>query len=124
MTTPQEPVRAAFDHADMIRALIAEAKHATLGTLDGSGAPFASLVSLARDEAMRPLIITSHLSSHTGHLESDPRVSLLISAIGKGDPLAHPRLTLTGHAEAARPGDAAYGAIRERYLAQTTKAQL
>jgi putative heme iron utilization protein len=121
---PQEPVQAAFDHAGMIRALIAEATHATLGTLDGMGAPFASLVALARDEAMRPLIITSHLSSHTGHLEADPRVSLLIAAIGKGDPLAHPRLTLTGRAEAARPGDTAYDAIRELYLAQNPKAQL
>ncbi len=124
MTTPQEPMRAVFDHGGMIRTLIAEATHATLGTLDGSGAPFASLVALARDEALRPLIITSHLSSHTGHLEADPRVSLLIAAIGKGDPLAHPRLTLTGHALAARPGDAAFGEIRELYLAQNPKAQL
>ncbi len=124
MTAPQEPVRAVFDHTGMVRALIAEATHATLGTLDRSGAPFASLVALARDEALCPLIITSHLSSHTGHLEADPRVSLLIAAIGKGDPLAHPRLTLTGVAEAARPGEPGYGPIRELYLAQNPKAQL
>lgn len=124
MTTPAEPVRPAFDHAALIRELIGQATHATLCTLDGDGAPFASLVALARDEALRPIIITSHLSSHTGHLETDPRVSLLISAVGKGDPLAHPRLTLTGRAAAARPGDAAYQDLRERYLAQNPKAQL
>ncbi len=124
MTKSPEPVRADFDHGAMIRDLIQQATHGTLGTLDGGGAPFASLVALARDEALRPIIITSHLSSHTGHLEADSRVSLLIAAIGKGDPLAHPRLTLTGRAEAARPGDLAYADLRTRYLTQNPKAQL
>jgi heme iron utilization protein len=120
----QEPTTPAFDHAGMIRELIEGATHATLGTLDASGAPFTSLVALARDADLSPIIITSHLSSHTGHLESDGRVSLLISAIGKGDPLAHPRLTLTGRATAARPGEAAYDHLRKVYLAQNPKAQL
>ena len=83
-----------------------------------------SLVALARDEDLSPLIITSHLSTHTGHLEREPRVSLLISAIGKGDPLAHPRLTLTGRATAAKPGGAEYDRIRPVYIAQNPKAQL
>lgn len=122
--TNAEPLRAAFDHQGMIRDLISEATHATLGTLDASGAPFTSLVALARDERSHPIIITSHLSSHTGHMEADHRVSLLIAAIGKGDPLAHPRLTLTGRAEAAHPGDPAYDDLRRCYLAQNPKAQL
>jgi len=119
-----EPAAAAFDHRTLIRNLIAAATHATLATLAPDGAPFATLVAIARDEAMAPIIITSHLSSHTAHLEADPRVSLLISAIGKGDPLAHPRLTLTGRADAAHTGDAGYDALRRLYLAQNPKAQL
>jgi heme iron utilization protein len=121
---PQEPPAPAFDHAGLIRELIRDATHATLGTLDASGAPFTSLVALARDADLSPVIITSHLSSHTGHLERDGRVSLLISAIGKGDPLAHPRLTLTGRAAAARPGEGGYDHLRQVYLAQNPKAQL
>jgi putative heme iron utilization protein len=122
--TAAEPPMPPFDHAGMVRELIASATHATLGTLDGDGAPFTSLVALARDEDLSPLIITSHLSTHTGHLEREPRVSLLISAIGKGDPLAHPRLTLTGRATAAKPGGAEYDRIRPVYIAQNPKAQL
>jgi len=124
MTMPPEPPSAGFDHVGLIRDLIEGAAHAALGTLDAAGAPFVSLVALARDEALSPIIITSHLSSHTGQLEADPRASLLIAAIGKGDPLAHPRLTLTGRAEAARPGEAAYDEMRRTYLAQNPKAQL
>jgi putative heme iron utilization protein len=121
---PAEPPMQAFDHVGMIRDLIMGAKHATLGTLDSAGGPFTSLVALARDEDLSPLIITSHLSGHTDHLEREPRVSLLIAAIGKGDPLAHPRLTLTGAALAARPGEAEYERIRPIYIAQNPKAQL
>jgi heme iron utilization protein len=123
MKTP-EPMAPVFDHSGMIHDLMSGATHATLGTLDAGGAPFTSLVALARDEDMAPLIITSHLSSHTGHLEADPRVSLLISSIGKGDPLAHARLTLTGLAVAAKPGEAEYERIRPLYIAQNPKAAL
>ncbi len=119
-----EPPMPVFDHAGIIHDLINGATHATLGTLDAAGAPFTSLVALARDKDLSPLIITSHLSSHTGHLEANPRVSLLISSIGKGDPLAHPRLTLTGLAMAAGPGEAEYDRIRPLYIAQNPKAAL
>lgn len=120
----KEPVAASFDASTMARDLIRAAAHATLGTLDGKGAPFTSLVALARDDDLSPVIITSHLSHHTGHLERDGRVSLLISDLGKGDPLAHPRLTLTGKAITGRPGDADYDRLRHIYLAQNPKAQL
>jgi heme iron utilization protein len=121
MTESQRP---AFDHAGMIRRMLTEALHGALGTLMADGAPFTSLVALARDRSLRPVIITSHLSAHTGHMERDGRVSLLVGEIGKGDPLAHPRLTLLGRAEAAHPDDMAYGELREAYLAQNPKAKL
>jgi heme iron utilization protein len=119
---PQPP--APFDGRTLARALLTEATFATLGTLDDTGAPFATLVALARDTDLRPLLLTSHLSHHTQHLERDPRLSLLISRIGKGDPLAHPRLTLTGKAVQFRPGDAEYERLRPLYLAQHKKAEL
>jgi heme iron utilization protein len=119
-----EPQAAPFDHQGMIRALLTQARQGALGTLTGDGAPFTSLVALALDDAFRPVIITSHLSGHTGHMERDGRVSLLISDIGKGDPLAHPRLTLTGVARDGRPGDPFYDELRDIYLARHPKAAL
>jgi heme iron utilization protein len=124
MTTTPEALASAFDHAGMIRDLMAGAREAALGTLDAAGAPFVSLVALGRDQGLEPVFITSHLSGHTAHLEAEPRVSLLIAALGKGDPLAHPRLTLTGRAAAARPGETEYDRLRVLYLAQNPKAQL
>ncbi|MGL4242350.1 MAG: HugZ family protein [Beijerinckiaceae bacterium] len=123
MTMPEIP-QAEFDHPGMISGLLTEARFGALGTLAADGAPFTSLVALAKDERLRPVIITSHLSAHTGHMERDARVSLLISDVGKGDPLAHPRLTLLGRATAAHPGEALYDELRDIYLAQNPKAQL
>jgi hypothetical protein len=119
-----EPQQAVFDHEGVIRRLLTEARHGTLGTLTHEGAPFASLVALARDVGLRPVIITSHLSGHTGHMERDARVSLLVSDVGKGDPLAHPRATLLGRAVAARPGESTYDLLRPLFLAQQPKAAL
>jgi heme iron utilization protein len=120
----KEPLMPLFDGRPLVRELLTEATHATLGTLDETGAPFTSLVALAKDDDMAPIIITSHLSRHTAHLEKDGRISLLVARIGKGDPLAHPRVTLSGIAQALRPGDTEYSRLRVLYLAQNPKAQL
>jgi heme iron utilization protein len=114
----------AFDHVGLVRSLLGEAKHGALATLTNDGAPFSTLIALALDADGAPIIITSHLSGHTGHMERDGRVSVLISSIGKGDPLAHPRVTLVAHAVAARRDDAAYDRLRARYLTANPKAEL
>ena len=44
----------------------------------------------------RRVILTSRLSTHTANLEADGRASILLAQTGKGDPLAHPRLTVLG----------------------------
>ena len=119
-----EPAQPQFDGTTLARDLIHTATHATLSTVDATGAPFASLVAIARDDDLCPVIITSHLSGHTAHLERDGRVALLIARIGKGDPLAHPRLTLTAHAKAARKGELLYDHLRLLYLLQNPKAKL
>jgi heme iron utilization protein len=121
---PEEAAQPAFDATALARELLAGATHGALSTLDANGAPHTTLVALAQDHDLTPTIITSHLSGHTGHMERDPRVSLLVAEIGKGDPLAHPRLTLSGRAIAAHPGDLAYDRIRQLYLVRNSKAQL
>ncbi len=120
-----EPIiQPVFDHTGMVRKLIVSARHATLATLGMGGSPFASLVALGRDEDLCPVIITSHLSGHTGQMEQDQRISLLIADPGKGDPLAHPRVTLSGKAIQAKPGEALYDRLRPLYLADNPKAKL
>ena len=65
------------------------------------GAPYASLVLVAADLDASPLLLLSDLAQHSRNIAFDPRVSLLLDGTeGHADPLAGPRLTLLGRAEA------------------------
>jgi len=122
----KDPILPVDDEArSLAKKLMRTARSGALATNEpGSGMPFASLVQVGTDLDGSPVILTSQLSVHTQLLEADPRCSLLVSATGKGDPLAHPRLTLLGRAERLeREGDAAQK-IRRRYLLQHPKAAL
>src|SRR3954451_24218096 len=86
-----------FDPKGLAKTLLRATRAGTLGTLDrNTGHPFASLVNVATDVDGSPLILTSRLSTHTANLEVDGRASVLLAETGKGDPLAHPRLTVLG----------------------------
>lgn len=126
-----DPIRAVDDEArQLARTLLRTVRAAALATLDvethgtQTRGPFASLVSTANDADGAPIILISRLSGHTANLEADPRCSLLITQTGKGDPLAHPRMTLvaTGH-PLARDSEAGLR-VRRRFLARHPKAQL
>ncbi len=91
-----------FDPKSLAKALLRATRAGSLATIDrNTGHPFASLVNVATDSDGSPLILISRLSTHTANLEADGRASVLLAATGKGDPLAHPRLTLLG---SFRPG--------------------
>jgi hypothetical protein len=110
----------AFDAAGLAKALLRATRAGTLATLDPeSGYPLATLVNVATDPAGRPLLLLSGLSLHTRNLARDPRASLLLAETGKGDPLAHPRLTLVG-AFAKTLDDAA----ERRFLSKHPKSKL
>jgi putative heme iron utilization protein len=119
---PARPLHAAdapFDAIGLSRMLLRSIRSGALATLDPEGTPFASLVTIATDQDGRPLMLLSRLSAHTRNLLADPRCSLLFSQGGKGDPLAHPRLTVVGSAvQTAEPR------ARERFLARHPKAKL
>ena len=96
-----------------------------LATIDrNTGHPFASLVNVATDSDGSPLILPSRLSSHTANLEVDSRASVLFATTGKGDPLAHPRLTVFGRFVQIAHDAAEEGALRRRFLARHPKADL
>jgi putative heme iron utilization protein len=110
----------AFDAAGLAKSLLRATRAGTLATLDpGTGFPLATLVNVATDADGAPLLWVSGLSVHTRNLMADGRCSLLLAAAGKGDPLAHPRLTLVG--QAARFDEPR---AKTRFMAKHPKAQL
>lgn len=79
----------------LAKQLLRQATQGSLAALENeSGHPLASRVTVATDIDGTPIILISELSQHTAALMNDPRCSLLVGEIGRGDPLTHPRMTL------------------------------
>jgi putative heme iron utilization protein len=114
-----------FDPKAVAKGLLRATRAGALATIDrNTGHPFASLVNVATDIDGAPLILVSRLSTHTANLEVDGRASLLLAATGKGDPLAHPRLTLLGSFVQIARDDPQEPRIRRRFLARHPKSEL
>ncbi len=114
-----------FDPVALGKSLLRATRAGTLATLDrNTGHPFASLVNVATDVDGAPVILTSRLSTHTANLEADGRASILLAQTGKGDPLAHPRLTVLGTFAALARGSVDEPRVRRRFLARHPKAEL
>jgi putative heme iron utilization protein len=113
-----------FEPKSLAKELLRSATTGALGTLDATGAPFATLTTVATDSDGRPILLLSRLATHTRHLEADGRASLLLARIGRGDPLAHPRLTLSGTAHRVERGTDEGARLRRRFLAHHPKAEL
>ena len=71
-----------------------------------------------------PVILVSALSGHTPALLADSRCSLLVGEPGKGDPLAHPRISIACRAAKLERGTAAQQRAERRFLARHPKAKL
>lgn len=122
-----DPVRSADDEARALaRDLLAGARHGALGVIDpAGGGPFVSRVALAADGDGTPLTLVSELAVHTVALRADPRAGLLVGEPGpRGDPLTHPRLSLTAHARFLDRPSSEHEAARARFLAAQPKAKL
>jgi putative heme iron utilization protein len=114
-----------FDPKTVAKDLLRTTRAGALATLDrNTGHPFASLVNVATDSDGSPLILISKLSTHTANLEVDGRASLLLAATGKGDPLAHPRLTLLGSFVQLARDDQQEPRVRRRFLMRHPKSEL
>jgi len=124
--TPENaPQPAGFAPRDLAKALLRTTRVGTLATLDrNTGHPFASLVNVATDADGSPLILVSRLATHTANLERDPRASLLLAETGKGDALAHPRLTVLGGFKAIAREHADEPRVRQRFLVRHPKSEL
>lgn len=120
MTQTDQPQPAPpYDALAEVKRLLRTVRAGALATLSPSGQPFASLVNVATDVDGRPLLLLSKLALHTRYLAADGRCSVLLAQTGKGDPLAHPRLTVSGK---AGPGVSARW--RSRFLRRHPKSAL
>lgn len=108
------------------RILLRSARSAALAVIEpnSDGFPFVSRVLLGMDIDGTPIILVSALSTHTQALAADPRCSLLTGEIGKGDPLAHARLTVQCEATKVLRESAEHTSIRERFIRRHPKARL
>jgi heme iron utilization protein len=114
-----------FDPKSVAQYLLRTTRAGALATIDrNTGHPFASLVNVATDADGAPLILISRLSTHTANLEIDGRASVLLATTGKGDPLAHPRLTLIGTFTRLARDDEQEPRVRRRFLARHPKSEL
>ena len=110
---------------ELARKLVDEAKFASIAVLEPqSGMPVVSRIGVATDEDGNLVFLASELSNHTKALSSDPRASIMVGEPGKGDPLAHPRITLIGEIEIIDRNRKQHTSLRERYLDHHPKASL
>jgi heme iron utilization protein len=122
---PEGAPAADFDAIAVAKTLLRATRAGALGTIDrNTGHPFGSLVNVATDADGSPVILVSRLATHTANLEKDARASLLLASVGRGDPLAHPRLTVLGTFAPVARDDAAEPALRRRFLARHPKSEL
>ena len=94
----RDPYHPADDDARAQAAALLRASHCALATL-ADGAPSASRAACLWVDGTGLTLLLSDLSDHARSLRADPRCSVLVGEPGpKGDPLTHPRLTLSGRA--------------------------
>lgn len=119
--TRRDPINPTDEAARSLgRRLLGAARHGALAVTDPDGGPpLVSRVAVAAADGA-PLILISDLSLHAGALRADPGCSILLGEPAeKGDPLAHPRMTVVARAE---PLDKT--AWRDHWLARHPGAKL
>lgn len=102
-----------------LKRLLAAARWAALASVDGAGAPMASMVGYVMTEASDAAYIhLSRLAAHTGNLLANGRAALVISENddGNGDPQELTRVTLQGGVQVIARDTEEYGAAQESYL--------
>lgn len=125
----KEPVRTLRDTDDearrLARRLLRASRHAAIAVLEPeTGFPFCSRVLTGTDADGVPVILVSALATHSAALRSDPRASLMFGQAGKGDPLAHARMTVRCHAAEVERGSPEHRRIRRRFIARHPKSAL
>jgi len=126
MAEPAQLLRPTDDEArELARLLVRGARYMSLAVIDAAtGFPSVSRALTAIDLDGTPVVLVSALSGHTKGLLSDARCSLLAGEPGKGDPLAHARITVQCLGEVVERDSAVHARIRQRFIQRHPKAQL
>lgn len=112
------------DARRLARILMRQAPYAAMAVIEPeTGFPAISRVLVGTDGDGIPAILVSSLSAHILALRADPRASLLMGEPGKGDPLAHPRLSVECLAEAVARDTMVHHRLRDRFLARHARAR-
>ncbi len=105
---------------NLVRGLDRASLACALPAGDGGGWPYVSLVLVAVDHDLAPLLLLSNLAEHTKAIAADGRVSLLFDGtVGLDQPLTGPRVSLLGRA--ARTNDER---LKRRFLARHPDAEM
>jgi putative heme iron utilization protein len=109
----------------ILARLIRETRVAALGTLH-NGEPNLAMIAFAFAEDFSAFYIhVSKLGKHTTDMESDPRVSLLVTQTDdrRADPQTLARVSIRGVAEILPRTDPSYAQVKERYLDRFPEAE-
>lgn len=109
----------------ILARLIRSTRVAALGTLH-DGEPNLAMVAYAFAGDFSAFYIhVSRLGKHTRDMETDPRVSLLISEVddGRSDPQALARVSVRGAAEILPRSDSSYVQVKDIYLRRFPDAE-
>jgi hypothetical protein len=105
---------------NLLRGLDRASLASALPGVDGAVWPYASLVLVAVDHDLAPILLLSNLAEHTKAIAADSRVSLLFDGTaGLDQPLAGPRVSLLGRA--ARTNDER---LKRRFLVHHPDAEM
>lgn len=113
------------DAVRLAKALTRTAKYGALATLDPkTGAPVATRVGVSTDIDGAPVILISRLAAHTTALLADPRCALLLGQPGKGDALAHARVSISARVREIDRDTDDDRRLDFRYVSHQSKAKL
>lgn len=126
MKEPKNVIRDTDDEARMLaKKLIRTARFGAIAVNFGDdGFPSVSRVSVATDQSGAPIMLVSELSTHTQAIVKDARCALMLGEPGKGDPLAHPRITIKCQAQWIKTDQDDHAFLRARFIRRHPKAAL
>lgn len=119
--TKRDPINPTDDSArGLAKSLLGQVRFGALAVTHAeTQTPYVARVAMIwRDQSLLTLIST--LSTHTKALQANPSCAVLIGEPGdKGDPLTHPRVTISANAALADKAEA-----RNHWLSMIPKAQV
>lgn len=109
----------------LARQLVRTARFGSLAVNSShTGFPSVSRTLVGTDIDGSPIILVSELSLHTKAIIADNRVSILLGEPGKGDPVAHPRISIQCEADLIQRDNPVFQNLRARFIKRHPKAEL